>query len=103
MVVGCKESPLKQLPALGARGIDEHQMSRWYVLRGLLRVERGKFQEGNWDFGRALDVAKKSTRNMGWLGKRVARECGMLRQWLERMKAQKAGVIGAVEFPPLQW
>ena len=102
-VVGCKERPLKQLPALGSRGLDEHMMARWYVLRGLLRVEQGKFQEGSWDFGRALEVANKSKRNMGWLGKRVAKECVLLREWLERMKAKKAGAIGTVEFPPLQW
>ena len=102
-VVGSKESPLRQLPALGVRGLDEHMMARWFVLRGLLRVEHGKFIEGNWDFGRAQDVANKSKRNMGRLGKRVAKECVLLREWLGRKKAQKEGAIGVVEFPPLQW
>ena len=102
-VVGSKDRPLRQLPALGVRGLDEHMMARWFVLRGLYRVEQGKFHEGNWDFGSAQNVANRSKRNMGWLGKRVAKECVLLREWLERKKAQKAGAIGVVEFPPLQW
>ena len=102
-VVGSKERPLRHVPVLGARGLDEHMMSRWFILRGIARVEQGRFQEGNWDFGRAEEVARKNTKNMGWLGKRVRKECGLLREWMKKKVAQKDGDKVVVEFPAMHW
>ena len=75
-VVGCEKKPLKQVPILGVRGLDEHLMSRWFLLRGIGRVEEGRYAEAVWDFNKAEEVARKHTRNMGRLGKKVGKESG---------------------------
>ena len=63
-VVGCEKKPLKQVPILGVRGLDEIMMSRWFLLKGIGRVEEGRYVDAAWDFNHAEVVARKHTRNM---------------------------------------
>ena len=105
-VVGCGRKPLKQVPVLGVRGLDEHLMSRWFLLRGIGRVEEGRYVDAVWDFNKAEEIAKKHTRNLGRLGKKVGKESGLLKEWLRAKQVQeglKDSEKGTVRFPHLQW
>ena len=105
-VVGCEKKPLKQVPMLGVGGLDEHHMSRWFLLRGIGRVEEGRYVEAIWDFSKAEEVARKHTRNMGRLGKLVGKESSQLKDWARAKQGQaelKDSEKGPVRFPHLQW
>ena len=83
-VVGCEKKPLKQVPILGVRGLDEYMMSRWFLLRGIGRVEEGRYVEAAWDFNHA-EVWRRGTPGI-WEG--------LERRWGRRVGCSRSGYEG---------